>query len=64
MRCAQAIVVFFLVSLCLAADKKEDEKIKPADSIQELQQQIEKILMDTHTPGVSIAIVHRMGLSG
>ena len=36
-------------------------KIKPADSVQELQQQIEKILKDTHSPGVSIAIVHKNG---
>ena len=55
------VVVFFIASLCLAADKKEEEKIKPADSVQELQQQIEKILKDTHTPGVSIAIVHKNG---
>lgn len=62
MRRAHAIVVFFLIaSLCRAADKKEEEKIKPADSIPELQQQIEKILKDTHTPGVSIAIVHKNG---
>ena len=51
MRRAHVIVVFFFIaSLCLATDKKEEEKIKPADSIQELQQQIEKILKDTHTP--------------
>ena len=62
MRRAHAIVVFFLIpSLCLAADKKEEEKPKPADSIEELQQQIERILKDTHTPGVSIAIVHKNG---
>jgi CubicO group peptidase (beta-lactamase class C family) len=61
MRHAYAVVVFCLIaSLCIAADKKE-EKIKPADSIQELQQQIEKILKDTHTPGVSVAIVHKNG---
>ena len=60
MRRAPAIVFFLIASLCLAADKKE-EKVKPADSIPELQQQIEKILKDTHTPGVSIAIVHKNG---
>jgi len=61
MRHAYAVVVFCLIaSLCIAADKKE-EKIEPADSIQELQQQIEKILKDTHTPGVSVAIVHKNG---
>jgi CubicO group peptidase (beta-lactamase class C family) len=62
LRRALAIVVFFLIaSLCLAADNKEDEKIEPADSIQELQRQIEQILKDSHTPGVSIAIVHKNG---
>ena len=62
MRRAHAIVVFVLIaSLCWAADKREEEKTKPADSIQELQQQIEKILKDTQTPGVSIVIVHKSG---
>lgn len=55
-----AFILLLVTSLCFAADKK-DEKIKPAQSIDELQQQIEKILKDTHTPGVSIAIVHREG---
>ncbi|HKU27090.1 MAG TPA: serine hydrolase domain-containing protein [Candidatus Sulfotelmatobacter sp.] len=47
-------------SICFAAEKKE-EKTKPAQSIPELQQQLEKILKDTHTPGVSVAIVHKDG---
>lgn len=48
---------------CLAADNtdKKDQKTPPAQSIPELQQQLEKILKDTHTPGVSVAIVHREG---
>jgi len=41
--------------------KTREEKPKPAQSIAELKQQIEKILADTHTPGVSVAIVHRDG---
>lgn len=49
----------------LGADKtdkdKKDEKPAPAQSIDELRQQLEKILKDTHTPGVSVAIVHRDG---
>lgn len=51
------------LSSCSTRSKppKADEKPKPAQSIQELQQQLEKILKDTHTPGVSIAIVHRDG---
>src|SRR6185503_5992742 len=47
---------------CIAfAAAKPPEKPKPAQSISELQQQLTKILSDTHTPGVSIAIVHRDG---
>ena len=58
------ILVAALVSLCLAADKsanqnKGDEKQKPAQSIDELRLQLEKILKDTHIPGLSVAIVHR-----
>ena len=53
-------IVILSLSACLAAEKKE-EKPKPAQSIRELQQQLEKILKDTHTPGVSVAIVHRDG---
>jgi CubicO group peptidase (beta-lactamase class C family) len=43
------------------AENKKDEKPKPAQSIPELRQQLEKILADTKTPGVSVAIVHRDG---
>jgi CubicO group peptidase (beta-lactamase class C family) len=63
-RIVRTILLFTLVSICLAADKKPDtknEKTPPAQSIDELRQQIEKILKDTHTPGVSLAIVHRNG---
>jgi CubicO group peptidase (beta-lactamase class C family) len=55
-----AIFLFLFVPLGIAADKK-DEKPKPAQSIDELRQQLEKILKDTHTPGVSVAIVHKNG---
>ncbi len=53
------VVLFASMTICLAADK--DEKPKPAQTVTELQQQIEKILKDTHTPAVSVAIVHRDG---
>jgi len=53
-------LISVLTPICVAADKQE-EKLKPAQSIAELQQQLEKILKDTHTPGVSVAIVHRDG---
>ncbi len=56
------VLVTAVAPSCLAADKtadKKEEKPKPAQSIDELRQQLEKILKDTHTPGVSVAIVHR-----
>ncbi len=52
-----ATLLLLLAPLCLAAEK--DEKPKPAQSTDELGQQLEKILKDTHTPGVSVAIVHK-----
>ena len=57
-----SVVLFSLfISICFAADKPKEEKPKPAQSIDELRQQLEKILKDTHTPGVSVAIVHKDG---
>jgi CubicO group peptidase (beta-lactamase class C family) len=59
-----AVLLAALSSSGLAADKpadKKEEKPAPAQSISELHQQLEKILKDTHTPGVSVAIVHREG---
>ena len=54
------VLVAALAPLCIAADKAADKKDeKPAQSIDELRQQLEKVLKDTHTPGVSVAIVHR-----
>jgi CubicO group peptidase (beta-lactamase class C family) len=50
-----------LLPAALLAQKKPEAKPKPAQSIPELRQQLEKILHDTHTPGMSIAIVHRGG---
>ena len=55
-----AVLFLFILPIGLAADKK-DEKPKPAQSIDELRQQLEKILKDTQTPGVSVAIVHKDG---
>jgi CubicO group peptidase (beta-lactamase class C family) len=58
--------VLLVVLLCVlaphgrAADKNE-QKPKPAQSVAELQQQLEKILNETHTPGISVAIVHSDG---
>ncbi len=53
------VVVAMLAPHSFADDKKNDTK--PAQSIAELRQQIEIILKDTHTPGASVAIVHRDG---
>ena len=64
-----SIILVFLFCLLTSAgfaqdkDKKDkkDDTPKPAQSIEELRQQLEKILKDTHTPGASVAIVHRDG---
>ncbi|MBS1805942.1 MAG: beta-lactamase family protein [Acidobacteria bacterium] len=55
-----ALILPFLAVFGFAADKPP-EKLKAAQSIPELQQQLIKILADSHTPGVSVAIVHRDG---
>ena len=54
-------LVLCLAAVAGAAQVKKDETPKPAQSIAELRQQLEKILADTHTPGMSIAIVHKDG---
>ena len=60
MKWISAVLFLLLLPNCSAADKK-DEQPKPAQSTDELRQQLEKILKDTHTPGVSLAIVHKDG---
>jgi CubicO group peptidase (beta-lactamase class C family) len=55
------LVFFCLFATTCFAQNKKDDAPKPAQSIRELQQQLEKILEETHTPGVSVAIVHRDG---
>ena len=59
----RVVLLFLLTWSCLATDKPagKEEEPRPAQSIDELRQQIEKILKDTHTNGVSIAIVHKNG---
>jgi CubicO group peptidase (beta-lactamase class C family) len=54
-------IIFLAVLVPPTFGGQENEKQKPAQSIAELQQQLEKVLKDTHTPGVSVAIVHREG---
>jgi CubicO group peptidase (beta-lactamase class C family) len=55
-----ALLLLSVVIPCFAAEKNDDNP-KPAQSIAELQQQLEKILKDTHTPGISLAIVRKNG---
>ncbi len=52
-------LMFCLSAAAVSAPKEEPPK--PAQSIAQLRQQLEKILQDTHTPGASVAIVHRDG---
>jgi CubicO group peptidase (beta-lactamase class C family) len=59
MKSATRLVFFALISTACFAQNKKDDAPKTAQSIAELQQQLEKILQDTHTPGLSVAIVHR-----
>src|ERR1700761_5904469 len=61
----KCLLSIFLLSAmvipCAAQPTSKEEKPKPAQTIEELRQQLEKILKDTKTPGVSVAIVHRDG---
>lgn len=55
------VFMFCLPTTAVLAQNKREEPLKPAQSIAELRQQLERILQDTHTPGLSVAIVHRGG---
>ncbi len=55
------LLLFCLFAIAGNAQNKKDQTPKPAQSTAELQRQLEKILVDTHTPGVAVAIVHRDG---
>ena len=54
-----ALFLLVLAPRCWATTQSETPK--PAQSLEELRQQLEKILKETHTPGMSVAIVHRDG---
>jgi CubicO group peptidase (beta-lactamase class C family) len=60
MRSLIHVLVLCLLAAPVFAEQKDDTA-KPAQSIEELRQQLEKVLKDTHTPGVSVAIVHSDG---
>lgn len=61
MKFMASVLLFCLFAASCVAQKKEENPPKPAQSIAELRQQLEKILQETHTPGMSVAIVHRDG---
>jgi CubicO group peptidase (beta-lactamase class C family) len=61
MRSVLLVLIFCLQAAAVFAQNKKEDKPKTAQSIAELRQQLEKILQDTRTPGVSVAIVHRDG---
>ena len=50
-----------LMALCVLPCFAKEEAPRPAQSVDELRGQIEKILKDTHTPGVSVVIVRKSG---
>ena len=54
-------LALFLLAVACFAQSPKPAATPPAQSIAELQKQLETILKDTHTPGVSVAIVHRTG---
>lgn len=54
--------LFFLSLLSTACSSKNTkDNTQPAQSIEELKKQLEKILEDGHVPGMSVAIVHKDG---
>jgi CubicO group peptidase (beta-lactamase class C family) len=55
------VFIFLFSAAPTQAQARKDDTPKPAQSIPELRQQLEKVLADTRTPGVSVAIVHRNG---
>ncbi len=59
-RILSVAILLFAVTACLGAQNNKNDA-RPAQSIPELRQQLEKILKDTQTPGASVAIVHRDG---
>lgn len=61
MKRASWVVLLFLLVSGGQAETPKQETARPARSIPDLQQQLEKILKDTHTLALSVAIVRRDG---
>ena len=56
------VVLCLSIASAVAQNRQEkDAKPKPAQSIPGLKKQLEKVLADSHTPGLSVAVVHRDG---
>lgn len=54
-------VLFFSLLDASCSSQNTNENKKPAQSIEELKQKLEKVLEDEHVPGMSVAIVKRDG---
>jgi CubicO group peptidase (beta-lactamase class C family) len=61
MRSILLVLMFYLPIAAVYAQSKKEDTPRPAQSIAELRQQLEKILGHSHTPGASVAIVHSGG---
>jgi len=59
--CPSFLLLFGCYFAAPAAQGRSEEAARSAASIAELRQHLEKILLETHTPGLSVAIVHRNG---
>ncbi|HEV8052126.1 MAG TPA: serine hydrolase, partial [Parachlamydiaceae bacterium] len=55
---ALLFIFCLLATSCSSSNDKSEDK-QPAQSIEELQKKLEKVLKDTNTPGMSVAIVHK-----
>jgi CubicO group peptidase (beta-lactamase class C family) len=55
------MILLAVCSTICCAQRKTEEIQTPARSNAELRQQLEKILSATHTPGLSVAVVHKDG---
>jgi CubicO group peptidase (beta-lactamase class C family) len=60
-RSAFVTLALSLFAVAAYAQKTAAGGLRPAQQITELRQQLEKILQDSHTPGLSVAIVRRGG---